>query len=310
VHQAFYKKIYNIKNKSKINQNVNEKNSTKNKNNNNFNNNKNNNSNDGINNHNNNNKGSNNIGKYEEKSKKRGLFEKENSDSNIRILSFSEVLEEELERKAKNNKKVLKKSHSDNQFLLKMKLKHNDKIKSLKTKKNFSSNDLSYELRDQLKPKYQTKSIFDVNKYVESHTNEKKAPLNQSYSRLLNEYRQTQRTPQISTINNVYNNIYNISINDKHSNDNNELNDFNSTPNKKAILNKKCNEKDHILTTENNIKDDDDLDIEKNLLKKFDEHLELNLDHIENSDKIDNITVKKVKKKKKKNKKKIDKRKK
>ncbi|OUM69919.1 hypothetical protein PIROE2DRAFT_2118 [Piromyces sp. E2] len=184
--------------------------------------------------------------------KETNIINKEKSNTNIKILPLSTILGEEIEQKAQKNKHEFKKTLSDNRYFYVLKkyskLGEKSPFKS-NNKKSYSNNDLTQDTKEILK----TNSIFDVNKYAESHNDSKKAPLKQSYSRILSDHpRQLLRTPQPPPPqnNNAYNNIYNISITDKLSSSDNETND-------NKMNNDPENEK-------------------KILLKKFDDHLDMN----------------------------------
>ncbi|ORX44214.1 hypothetical protein BCR36DRAFT_406546 [Piromyces finnis] len=250
-------------------------------------------------------------------------FTKKKSDSNIKILSFSKVLSEEMERKAQKHKHEFKKTQSESQYLYLLKRHSNKNDKSFlnqehekkinnKSFSSFSCNDITQDSKE-WSSRTNTNSIFNINKNLEIQDFEKDIQLKRSYSRLLQEQRQNLRTPQTITQNNVYNNIYKISI--TYKSDNSEKDDT-------IISNPDETESISYSSRTNNIFNKnishDDMDYEKKLLlKKFDEQqLEMN-DNIYNETADDilfktasttvTVTTKKPKKLKKKYKKRSNK---
>jgi len=252
-------------------------------------------------------------------------FTKEKSNSSVKILSLSTIIGDEIERKAQKHKHELKKTQSESQYLYFLKKysktgnkPFNNNMFKNRNKKSSSSNDI-YQVTNELIKN----SIFDVNKYAESHNNEKKTLIRQSYSRILNEHRQSLRSPQPQTNNdNVYNNIYNISTTDKSSSSENEANEENEMiPHNNNSKNNNNNYNSYNYNSYNKTRKEvneahqqNEHDLEKRLLlKKFDEHLELadafDLDTSEKLLKTPPIpaTTKKPRKIKKKNKKRLNK---
>ncbi|ORX75892.1 hypothetical protein BCR32DRAFT_304417 [Anaeromyces robustus] len=157
------------------------------------------------------------------------LFKYLKSNSNIKILSMSNILNDKIKKDSFNNNKMLRKSRSDKQNLnYSNNENNNNNNKIYNNKKYYSTNDL---FKYEKKKKEKVNSIFNINKYVENNNNnnnsnnnnnnnnnnEKRLPIRQKYNEFLREHRQILKSSKKYSINNVFNNSME-SLNSMNSN--------------------------------------------------------------------------------------------
>jgi len=258
-------------------------------------------------------------------------FGKKNSNSSIKILSLPATIDYDMKRKSQKNKHELTNGQNDNIHIYYIKNKYVYYIKN-KSKQNYrpsttvnaensnkktnSRNNLIQNTKELLK----VNSVFDVHKNSSSgrssssssHNSNKEISLPSSNSQLLDEHRQIVRTPQPQlNNNNVYSNIYNISIPDKSNSSEEDDMIITSDENDSIVHGQQKKNIKH------NDENEDPIDVmnDKNyLLKKYEEHLDINYKLINERDNEEKPstssslkTNKKPKKIKKKSKKRLDK---